>query len=163
MRLHKLSSMVLAMALVASAVAVQAKITIDMVPVGNAGNTADATGFGSVNHPYSIGKYEVTNTQFTAFLNAVDPNGANAHGIYDSAMGLERGGITYTSGAASGEKYTIRTNMGNKPVNYVSWYDAARFTNWLGNGQGASSTETGSYTLSGNKGIIPKNIDAHLN
>ena len=40
-----------------------------------------------------------------------------------------RGGITYTSGAASGSKYTIRTSLGDKPVNYVSWYDSARFTN----------------------------------
>ena len=53
-----------------------------------------------------------------------------------------RGGITYTAAAASGAKYTIRTSMGDKPVNYVSWYDAARFTNWLGNGQGSGSTET---------------------
>jgi formylglycine-generating enzyme required for sulfatase activity len=50
--------------------------------------------------------------------------------------------------------------MGDKPVNYVSWYDAARFTNWLHNGQGAGSTETGAYTLSGNTGIITKNVGA---
>jgi formylglycine-generating enzyme required for sulfatase activity len=45
-------------------------------------------------------------------------------------------------------------------VNFVSWYDGARFTNWLGNGQGAGSTETGAYTLSGNTGIITKNVGA---
>jgi formylglycine-generating enzyme required for sulfatase activity len=40
--------------------------------------------------------------------------------------------------------------MGDKPVNYVSWFDAARVTNWLMNGAtGTSSTETGAYTLSG--------------
>ena len=71
-----------------------------------------------------------------------------------------RGGITYTSGAASGSKYTVRTSMGDKPVNFVSWYDSARFTNWLHNGQGAGSTETGAYTLSGNTGIIIKNVGA---
>jgi len=71
-----------------------------------------------------------------------------------------RGGITYTSGAASGSKYTIRTSMGDKPVNYVSWYDSARFTNWVNNGQGSGSTETGAYTLSGNTGIINKNVGA---
>ena len=31
----------------------------------------------------------------------------------------------------------------------MSWYDAARFTNWLHNGQGSGSTETGAYTLNG--------------
>jgi hypothetical protein len=39
--------------------------------------------------------------------------------------------------------------MGNKPVNYVTWYDAIRFANWLNNGQGSGDTETGAYTLLG--------------
>jgi formylglycine-generating enzyme required for sulfatase activity len=38
--------------------------------------------------------------------------------------------------------------MGDKPVNYVSWFDAARVSNWLMNGAtGTSSMETGAYTL----------------
>jgi formylglycine-generating enzyme len=141
-----------------------AVINIDYVPIGNAGNAADnSTGslYGAVAYAYKIGKYEVTNAQYTAFLNAVDPNGANANGIYNTSMGSDlRGGITYTAGSASGTKYTIRTNMGDKPVNYVSWYDSARFTNWLHNGQGAGGTETGAYTLTGNTGIITKNVGA---
>jgi formylglycine-generating enzyme required for sulfatase activity len=31
----------------------------------------------------------------------------------------------------------------------VSWFDAARFANWMHNGQGAGDTETGAYTLNG--------------
>jgi formylglycine-generating enzyme required for sulfatase activity len=31
----------------------------------------------------------------------------------------------------------------------VSWFDAARFANWMQNGQGSGSTETGAYTLGG--------------
>jgi formylglycine-generating enzyme required for sulfatase activity len=31
----------------------------------------------------------------------------------------------------------------------VSWFDAARFANWIENGQGSASTETGAYTLVG--------------
>jgi sulfatase modifying factor 1 len=42
----------------------------------------------------------------------------------------------------------------------VSWYDAARFTNWLHNGQGSGSIETGAYTLSGVTGLITKNPGA---
>jgi formylglycine-generating enzyme required for sulfatase activity len=66
-------------------------------------------------------------------------------------MGLDiRGGISFTSGAASGSKYAVKSNMGDKPVNYVSWFDAARVSNWLMNGAtSSSSTETGAYTLVG--------------
>ena len=137
-------------------------VTIAWVTVGDAGNAADpTTGYGAVAYAYQIGKYEVTNAEYTSFLNAVDPEGANANGVYNVEMGSNaRSGITYTAGAASGAKYTIRTNMGDKPVNQVSWYDAARFTNWLHNGQGSVSTETRAYTLSGNSGIITKNPGA---
>ncbi len=31
----------------------------------------------------------------------------------------------------------------------VTWYNAVRFANWLTNGQGAGSTESGTYTISG--------------
>ena len=93
-------------------------ITIDTVRVGDAGNTADSTNYGAVSYAYNIGKYEVTNSQYAAFLNAADAGGVNANGIYNASMGTDaRGGITYTSGSASGAKYTVRTNMGDKPVN----------------------------------------------
>ncbi len=49
----------------------------------------------------------------------------------------------------AGPGYATKTDMGNKPVNYVSWYDVVRFANWLHNGQGTGDTETGAYTLKG--------------
>jgi formylglycine-generating enzyme len=51
-----------------------ATITIDMVPIGDVGNPNDpVTGnlYGGVNYGYSIGKYEVTVSQYATFLNAV--------------------------------------------------------------------------------------------
>jgi sulfatase modifying factor 1 len=45
-------------------------VTIDMVPVGNPGNSNDTGGTfnGAVDYEYQIGKYAVTIGQYTAFL-----------------------------------------------------------------------------------------------
>jgi sulfatase modifying factor 1 len=83
------------------------------------------------------------------FLNSVDATGNKTNGIYNKFMGTDaRGGISFNSGAATGSKYAVKTNMGNKPLNFVSWFDAARVSNWLHNGAtSTSSMETGAYTL----------------
>jgi sulfatase modifying factor 1 len=124
---------------------------IDWVTVGNPGNTADTApaGRGAVSTSFQIMKYEFTNQLYAEFLNSVDANGTNPNSVYNASMGSEaRGGISFTSGAASGSKYAAKTNMGDKPVNYVSWFDAARVSNWYQNGAtSSSSTETGAYTL----------------
>jgi formylglycine-generating enzyme required for sulfatase activity len=123
---------------------------IETVPVGNPGNAADSTGFGAVAYEYYIGKYEVTNAQYVEFLNGVDPTGANTRGLYSSFMSSSPlGGINFNSGAANGSKFSIKTGYSNMPVVFVSFFDAVRFTNWLHNGQGSGSTETGAYTLLG--------------
>jgi formylglycine-generating enzyme required for sulfatase activity len=120
-------------------------ITISTVPVGNAGNSNDSTGFGAVSYSYRIGTFEVTNDQYAAFLNskaASDP-----FGLYNASMGSDvRGGII-RSGVSGSVSYATKLNMENKPVNYVSWYDTIRFVNWLNSGQGSADTETGAYTL----------------
>ena len=124
--------------------------SIDWVMVGDPGNAADTTGYGAVADSFQIMKFEFQNSQYADFLNAVDPSGTNPNAVYNANMGSNaRGGISFTSGAASGSKYAIRPNMGDKPVNFVSWFDAARVANWLQNGQGSGSTETGAYTLVG--------------
>jgi hypothetical protein len=123
-------------------------VTIDLVTVGDPGNTNDTTNRGAVATSFQIMKYEWTNSQYVDFLNAVDASGTNPNSVYNTAMGSDvRGGISFTSGASPSSKYATKTNMGDKPVNYVSWWDAARVANWLQNGQGSGSTETGAYTL----------------
>ena len=123
------------------------------VTVGDPGNTADAApaGRGAVATSFQIMKYEFTNQQYTDFLNSVDANGTNPNSVYSASIGSNaRGGISFTSGAASGSKYAVKTSMGDKPVNYVSWFDAARVSNWYQNGStSSSSTETGAYALNG--------------
>jgi sulfatase modifying factor 1 len=120
-------------------------VTIDWSPVGNPGNAADVTGNGNVGYSYSIGTYDVTNSQYVEFLNAKDPTGANTLRLYNPEM-TSAGGINYNAAAASGTKYSVK-GLGNTPVNWVDWLDAIRFTNWLDNGQGNGSTESGAYTI----------------
>ena len=67
---------------------------MDWSLVGNAGNAADpTTGIGAVDYEYRIGTYEVTNAQYAAFLNSVDPTGSNTLGLYNSFMAGNLGGI----------------------------------------------------------------------
>jgi sulfatase modifying factor 1 len=126
-----------------------APITIDTLRVGNAGNLSELqSGYGAVGYDYLIGKYEVTNAQYAAFLNGVDPSGANTLRLYHQSMFFSAlGGINFDAGANAGSKYTVKLGHGNNPVAFVSWYDAVRFANWLHNGQGAGDTENGAYTL----------------
>ena len=124
-------------------------ISLDMVTVGNINNPNDVhgDGFGAVNEEYRIGAYLVTNDQYATFLNAVAAN--DPFSLYNTNMGSNiRGGIT-RSGSPGTYTYAAKENMGNKPVNFVSFWDAARFANWLHNGQGAADTENGAYTLTG--------------
>jgi formylglycine-generating enzyme required for sulfatase activity len=122
---------------------------IQWVTVGDPNNAADTTNRGAVSDSFQIMKYEFTNQQYTNFLNSVDAGGINPNSVYNVDMGNDiRGGISFTSGAASGSKYAVKSNMGDKPVNYVSWFDAARVANWYRNGATSlSNTEDGAYTL----------------
>ena len=126
--------------------------TIDWVTVGDPGNLADTTGnpnpAGAVADPFRIMKYEFTNQQYADFLNSAAQT--DPYSLYNASMGTDaRGGITQ-SGASGSYTYAVKSNMGDKPVNFVNWFDAARVANWLMNGAtSASSTETGAYTLGG--------------
>ena len=98
-------------------------VSIDMVTVGNAGNTNDTGGglIGAVAYDYQIGKYDVTIGQYTAFLNAVAATDTNS--LYNSSMGtdLNIAGISQSNGSGS---YTYSVlGSANRPITYVSWWD----------------------------------------
>ena len=160
-----LSSCAIVAALITSA---SATVTMDWVTIGNANNEADTADgnqyidgtqrYGSVDHVYRIGKYEVTNAQYGEFLNAKGQS--NSNGVYNASMPTY--GITQ-SGTSGSFSYTVTTALANRPVVYVSWFDAARFANWMMNGQGNASMETGAYTLNNaTSGIITANIGAQV-
>ena len=128
-------------------------VTIDTVPVGNAGNDADITSLGGVDYNYDIGKFEVTSGQYVEFLNAVA-----ATDIYELWIPLmfddPRGPMIERTGDSGSYEYEVEAARANRPVGVIDWGDAVRFANWLFNGQptGAqdlSTTEDGSYLLDG--------------
>jgi formylglycine-generating enzyme required for sulfatase activity len=131
-----------------------AALSISMVPVGSAGNPSDPdTGFGAVDYEFSMGRYEITATQYCNFLNAVATT--DSYGLYFTSMSFNTNGAKISrSGAYGGYEYIVAKGDENKPIAFVGWGDAARFCNWMHNGQpsglqDSSTTENGSYTLAG--------------
>ena len=153
--------LVRAAAMVAVLCSAASATVVETVPIGNAGNFPDTeimstdgtTGYGSVRDAYQIGRYEVTARQYTEFLNAVAVT--DTYGLYNSKMWTSGFGCKIEqSGAPGSHSYSVAPDWGNRPVNFISWGDAARFANWLYNGQptglqGPTTTEDGSYNLNG--------------
>jgi formylglycine-generating enzyme len=128
-------------------------INVEMVPVGDPGNAADSTGYGAVSHPYSIGKYDVTASQYAVFLNAVAATN-DPFGLWNNFMASDFPTVGISQSGSPGAFSYSAIGNGNVPVFGATWGSAARFANWLQNGQptgveGPGTTETGAYTLNG--------------
>src|SRR5205807_2054411 len=100
------------------------------VVIGDPGNVNDqdygSGARGAVNYTYQIGKYEVTTTEYAAFLNAkakTDPNslwgGSGMHILIDGVDG------SFT--------YAVQPGWEKRPVYLVAAVDAMRYINWLNN------------------------------
>ena len=76
---------------------------------------------------YYISKYEITNSQYAAFLNEVAQY-VNVGDVWDSRMQIGRESDPSGSG---GYIYTPVSGKENHPVTYVSWASATRFSNWM--------------------------------
>jgi sulfatase modifying factor 1 len=160
-------------------------VEISTVFVGNPGNPGDgASSLGAVVNPFRMGRTEITNAQYVEFLNAVAASDsyslykepAPSNPFFGSACATCAGVLR--TGAPGAYTYTVKpqavgqgpngTNYAyeNKPVVYVTRFDAMRYANWLHNGQGNGDTETGAYTLLGgtpfpsNGTTVTRNPDA---
>lgn len=123
---------------------------VEFVSVGNANNAADSSGKGSVSFTFRISSCEITNDQYCEFLNAVAKE--DTYALYNSGMASQVVGGIKRLGNSGYYVYDVKPFMGNKPVNFVNYWDACRFCNWLHNGrptgdQDASTTEDGAYDL----------------
>jgi formylglycine-generating enzyme required for sulfatase activity len=132
-------------------------VSLPMQQVGSPGNPADTrTDYGAVSYSYAIGTFEVTAGQYTAFLNAVartDPYGLYASNSSDMST-WPTGPRIQRTGSSGNYAYSVAADYADRPINFISWGDAARFVNWLHNGQpigaqGPATTERGAYTLDG--------------
>lgn len=125
----------------------QGLIRVETVFVGHPGNAADAsTGFGSVPYEFRIGKYEITIGEYVVFLNSVAATNISNYivDLYHPQMPITR------LGALGSYSYEIDPSAANNPIGNVSWFDAARFANWLNNGAtNGANTEDGAYNLNG--------------
>jgi formylglycine-generating enzyme required for sulfatase activity len=97
------------------------EFNIDFVPISGSTNpTSEQTnptgGYGIVNKDYRMGKYEITNDQWTKFKAAY---GAVTGSELDPGWG----------GTAYDEKPFFTGS--SVPTNNVSWYEAAQFVNYL--------------------------------
>lgn len=135
------------------------------VTVGNPGNAPDMQYFwydnyptpvGSVGYSFRMAKFDVTAGQYAVFLNAVAKS--DPFGLYDPGMDVsfyDRGCNIRRSGPSGAYCYTVAPGWATRPVNMVTWGSAARFCNWLTNGQPTtgvedrSTTEDGSYPING--------------
>lgn len=127
--------------------------SLEFVTVGNPGNAADRRdgdvfmpgmqNVGAVPYEYRIGRYEVTVAQYVEFLNSLTlPEQYRV--LSPGASGAIRSNLQdgiLLSYAVDGRE--------NSPISFVNWLDAARFVNWLNNGQGDGDLETGAYDLTG--------------
>ena len=132
-------------------------VDIETVTIGNRGNAPDtrydASGYGGVDYLFNIGKFEVTASQYTEFLNAVAAT--DTYDLYDTRMWSDTYGCKIERTGSSGSYgYAAAADWADRPVNYVSWGDAVRLANWLHNGQPTgtqdlTTTEDGSYFVNG--------------
>ncbi|KAL4548922.1 hypothetical protein Ndes2526B_g01459 [Nannochloris sp. 'desiccata'] len=140
-------------------------IKYQMTTVSDINNPADPLiAQGSMPYEYQIGKYLVTIGQYTTFLNAVAAIN-DTYSLWNPKLSTDMviAGIS-RQGSQGSYTYSVMYNGGtsaNRPITYVSCFDAARFANWMSNGQpkgpqDTSTTENGAYPLYGVvSGIFP--------
>lgn len=154
-------------------------IAPEMVFIGNPDNPPDScllcTGrgpLGDVPYDFWISRFEITAEEYAAFLNAVAKE--DTHELFrekETAFkkrSAEEEHLIIRLGSPGKYSYSVRAGYEKFPVFGISWFDAARFANWMHNGQpggpqNASTTENGAYDLTAwveGSSIPPRNEDA---
>lgn len=126
------------------------------VPIGDPRNKADNTGFGAVAYVFAISRTPITNLQYADFLNTSVRGRTDDTGLFHESMASSPNGGIRRSGEPGSFRYELKPGMGDEPINFVSWHDAARMANWLHNGgTSEADTESGAYLLKRNGSDSP--------
>ena len=162
--MRSLANALIALTVCAWPVSAPADVYIHTVTVGNPGNAGELSGegaggfgpdriCGAVDYVYNIARFEVTAGQYAEFLTGVAAD--DTYGLYGPDMYYTYYGCRILRyGSPGNYMYSVMAEWADRPVNMMSWADAARFANWMHNGQPTgpqdlSTTEDGSYFLNG--------------
>ena len=103
---------------------------IDFVFIGHVGNPSNPEGYGHVTYGYYIGKYEITNKEYCAFLNCVASTG-DPYNLFSMLMEQHFMGGIVRDMVEGGYRYHCKAGYERRPIVCTSWMNAIRFANWL--------------------------------
>lgn len=106
-------------------------------PVTEKGREDDETQYNVTLTKFRMSKYEITNSQYAAFLNAkgIGSDGKYVNGSYPTKV------LIYASNKYSSENFGLIYNVNkwepvsgyeNNPVRFVTWYGAKEFATYVG-------------------------------
>ncbi len=132
---------------------------IDFVRIGAVGNAPwmgngqpgdDAIGRGSVGYEYSIGRYEVTTSQWVQFFNAAYDRPAGDPNLPWLTPPTFWGAQGTTPNTPGGRRWTVPAGNEMRPVGNISWRMAAMYCNWLHNDKATNREAflSGAYDVS---------------
>lgn len=126
------------------------RLPMVQVPGQVPGTKAPGYSYPGPTYDFWMGKYEVTNAQYAAFLNDAQRDGgatgrgSNMRFLENGHVGAPGAGaifdpygvsplsrITYDATAVVGRRYQPLAGYANHPVESVAWLGAVKFCNWL--------------------------------
>jgi len=134
----------------------------NFIPIGDPGNApygggsfGHTEGRGRVDYTYRIARTEITTAQWMEYANTFSTLPGNAFFTSPTHWGAQ----TDPTYGGPGRRWRAKNvkNWDMLPVAGISWQEAARYANWLHNGQSSdpASLETGAYDTS-TWGVDPK-------